>query len=295
MPTKIEWVVNPDGTQGETWNVSMGCTPVSKGCRNCYARTMIKRFAGKPGWPNSLEEVKLFPKRIELPFRWKKPKTIFVNSMSDLFHESVPMNYRLEVFDYAQQASLQNGHIFMFLTKRPRNMLDTVNRWLDGGICGAMPDSFWFGVSVENQETADARIPILLQTPVVKRFVSCEPLLGPLDFGYYWPCWRCVCGVETRVLDDDTYCNCDIWEMQDWQYQIGLDRVVVGAETGPGKRPMNLDWARSIRDQCLNAGVPFFFKKDSDGNRELDGKVWTGQHPQEKSSDNQTMNMAAWR
>lgn len=266
--TKIEWCT-------ATWNPIMGCTPISPGCRNCYARTMMARFAGQKGWPSSPGDITLFPERLEQPFRWKKPKTIFVCSTSDLFHGAVPFKFIASVFGVMAS---NPRHTFQVLTKRPSNMI----RWFNGMknrpinkslmmLSEYQVDSFanpsmvethisteWplpnvhIGVSAENQEMADERIPLLSNTPAAKRFVSLEPLLGPISLGDY-------------LIDKTKY-----------KLTIGNypDGVIVGAETGKGKRHMDLDWARYLRDQCVSTNVPFFFKKDSDRNHELDGEVW---------------------
>ncbi len=239
-PTAIEWVRNTDGTQGETWNPVTGCTKVSEGC----------------------DTVVLHPDRLGRPLRRRKPTTYFVNSMSDLFHDDVPDVFIADVFAVM---AIAERHTFQILTKRPGRMASIVRsrRFYElvtnavvqskNRLLGEWPVSnVWLGTSVENQKWADVRIPKLLQTPAAVRFLSCEPLLGPLDLaefvGHRGRCaerkyqsaqagdrWTCDCPVEPR-----------------W--------VIVGGESGPGARPMNPDWARSLRDQCVAAGVSFFFK-----------------------------------
>lgn len=293
MSTKIEWVKNEDGTQGETFNPVMGCTPISEGCTKCYSRAMIKRYKGSKGWPNSPEEVTLFPERLEKPFHWKKQKRIFVCSMSDLFHDDIPFEFIAAVFGVMAATP---RHTYMILTKRPARMLEFYKLvssfdWSASVECadqllssearnhpkgfsgpihckyGPDPDAPWplpnvhIGVSVENQATADERIPLLLQTPASKRFVSYEPALGPICFNVISKPQQGL--VKSSVMDRHGY-------------YCGIDQIICGAETGPGARPMDLDWARSVRDQCQAAGVPFFFKKNSNGNRKLDGIMHEG-------------------
>lgn len=230
MPTKIEWCMNPDGTRGEVWNPVTGCTKVSEGCAHCYAETIAKRFWGD----RKFSDVQCHEDRLEIPLHWKKPRRIFVNSMSDLFHPDVPFDFILRVWI---SMAMAKDHTFMILTKRPDRMNLFVNDWLPG-TWGLVTETFklldkpfkniWLGVTAENQKAADKRIPLLLQTPAVVRFVSCEPLLSSIN-----------------VL----------------QYIRGIDWVIVGGESGTNARPMHIDWARSLRDQCQDAGVPFFFKQ----------------------------------
>lgn len=244
--TKIEWTNN-------TWNPTTGCSKVSDGCKNCYAARMARRLAamGKPGYTalpwtaaNAAANVVCHPKRLEIPLRWRKPRRIFVDSMSDLFHEQVPDAFIERVFRIMM---LAGQHTYQILTKRPGRMLAWVTRWLDDACWPAtgcpmfsdgerMPGHIWLGVSVENQAAADERIPLLLRTPAAVRFLSCEPLLGPLNV--------------TRYLLDGAH---------KWEHRIHW--LIAGGESGPGARPMHPNWARSLRDQCQAAGVPFFFKQ----------------------------------
>jgi len=215
MSTKIEWCQNPDGTPGETWNPVTGCSKVSAGCANCYAERMVKRLAGRFGYPeNNPFAVTLQEDRLEQPLRWTKPRGVFVCSMGDLFHEDVGDLALQLVFSIMASAS---EHTFYVLTKRPERMRQWVRRlrWVRGVLplelppfraphlltCVAapqpdidvekaggvplevdwVPSNVWLGVSVENQAAADERIPLLLDTPAAVRFVSCEPLLGRVD------------------------------------------------------------------------------------------------------------------
>lgn len=220
--TKIEWT-------DKSWNPVTGCTPCSVGCQNCYAKRMARRLAGRCGYPAAPNEfaVTFHPGRLDEPLKWRKPRKIFVCSMSDLFHPHVRFPWRhriLLTIDRCPQ------HTFMLLTKRPGNMRYIFSR-------SAIRPNLWLGASICHSEDL-WEIPHLIATPAARRFVSFEPLLGPIH-------------ISDRLHS--------------------LDWVIVGAETGPGKRPMQLDWARSIRDQCQAAGVPFFFKRDSDGKNTLDG------------------------
>lgn len=231
--SKIEWT-------DATWNPVTGCTRVSEGCRNCYMARTVPRFGQDP-W-----KVVLHPDRLDHPIRWQKPRRIFVNSLSDLFHEDVPDEFIGKAFVTMAQA---NRHTFQILTKRPQRMLKLMKNPPSSFPCGMIAGSplpnVWLGVSVENQETADERIPILLQTPAAKRFISAEPLLGPVDLWsakYPWPDGKGGIGSA-------------------FAWGTGVKWVIAGGESGPGARPMHPDWARSIRDQCQAAGVPFFFKQ----------------------------------
>lgn len=256
MATKIEWA-------DETWNPVTGCTPISPGCKNCYAQRMARRLAGRHGYPEAPYhfDVTLHPDRLDQPLKWKKPRMIFVCSMSDLFHDDVPDDFIISVF--ARMTALRE-HSFQLLTKRPERMRDFVMRRVPG--IGAW-DNIWFGVTAENQAAANERIPPLLQIPAV-RFVSVEPMLGSVYLIPYLP--------EYDYRPTHEYYRALYPGMGDQPVKLrdGLDQVICGAETGPGKRPMKLDWARSIRDQCQEANVPFFFKCDSKGSRKLDGRLW---------------------
>ncbi len=234
VPTKIEWCTNPDGTKGETWNPITGCTPVSESCRNCYAKRMAKRLAGRCGYDKDTPfKVTLHPNRLDEPLKWRKPRRIFVCSMSDLFHESIHFEFIEEVFNIMDGC---DQHIFMVLTKRPQRMSEFINWYLKRcsddsvGLQYKLPTHIWLGVTVENQARADERIPVLLQIPAAVHFISHEPALGPIIYP-----------TEFLALGEKA-------------------GVFTGGETGPGARPMHPDWARLDRDQCQEAGVSFFFK-----------------------------------
>lgn len=230
MPTKssIEWTES-------TWNPVTGCSKVSPGCRHCYAERMAARLQamGQPSYANGFE-VTLQPHTLETPLRWKKPQVIFVNSMSDLFHEKVPEEYILEVFRVMNDA---HWHQFQILTKRPERLVE-----LDSRLPWA--PHIWMGVSVETA-AYKPRINLLRGTGAHLRFLSLEPLLGPLT------------PLELE----------------------GINWVIVGGESGPGARPMETSWVRDIRDQCVAERVPFFFKQWGGVNkkragRKLDRRTW---------------------
>ena len=207
--SSIEWTE-------ATWNPVTGCTQISPGCAHCYAKTFAERFRGVPGHPyENGFDLQLRPDRLDQPLRWKKPRSIFVNSMSDLFHEDVPEKYIREVFEVMESAS---HHRFQVLTKRSERLAEMA-------LSLPWPSNVWMGVSVENQRFT-CRVDDLRGTPAAVKFLSCEPLLGALDL--------------------------DLAEIH-W--------VIAGGESGPGARPMEPDWVRGVRDQCLSADVPFFFKQ----------------------------------
>ena len=199
-----------------TWNPVTGCTKVSPGCAHCYAETFAERFRGVPGHPYERGfDLQLRPERLRQPLDWKQPKLIFVNSMSDLFHEDIPLDFIRSVFDTMVAAS---QHTFQVLTKRSKRLAELAPDlpW---------PDNVWMGVSVENQRWT-TRIDDLRKVPAAIRFLSCEPLLGPLQLDL-----------------------------------TGINWVIVGGESGHRARPMKPAWARRIKEQCLLARVPFFFKQ----------------------------------
>lgn len=227
--TKIEWA-------DKVWNPVTGCTKVSDGCRNCYAERMAERF-----WKDrQFSDVQCHADRLKQPLSWKKPARVFVNSMSDLFHLDVDKDFIGDVFRNMEKTP---QHTFIILTKRPKEML----YWFNLMNAERYLPNVWLGVSVENQQTADERIPLLLKTPAAVRFVSCEPLLGPVDLSNNHP--EYLWGQDSRDGETD---------------QDPLDWVICGGESGPNARPMHPDWARSLRDQCQAAGVPFFFKQNGE-------------------------------
>jgi protein gp37 len=234
----IEWT-------DATWNPVTGCTKISAGCDNCYAARFSERFRGVPGHPFETGfDLTLRPERLLQPLAWTRPRMIFVNSMSDLFHKEIPAAYIAAVFDTMEKA---HWHTYQVLTKRSSLLQKFINaRYSDGNA----PAHMWFGVSVENQQTT-SRIAHLRQTRAAVRFLSIEPLLAPV-------------------------------------IKLGLENihwVIVGGESGPGARPIKPEWAIDIRDQCIKARVPFFFKQwggrsPKARGRLLEGKEWN-QFPQE--------------
>lgn len=263
--SKIEWTE-------ATWNPVRGCTKVSAGCRNCYAETFAERFRGVKGHPYERGfDVRLVPEALDLPLRWREPRRVFVNSMSDLFHPNVPDEYIDQVFAVM---ALADRHVFQVLTKRARRMVeyftdDPLLRWalIEGAAqkiyserTGEDPSlwlavhgplkNVWLGTSVENQAAADERIPHLLATPAAVRFLSCEPLLGPVDLTPYFrklatsgAGWKLTGGLALEIAD----------RVPDW--------VIVGGESGPKARPCDVAWVRSLVEQCRAAGVPAFVKQ----------------------------------
>ena len=226
--SSIEWTES-------TWNPSTGCTKVSLGCKHCYAERMALRLQamGNPNYMNGFK-VTIHRHMLELPLRWMNPKMIFVNSMSDLFHEQVPHWFIFKVFQTMNEA---DWHYFQVLTKRSER-LSTLNMQL------IWTSNIWMGVSVENQEHT-FRIDCLRQTGAKVKFISFEPLLGPM-----------------HKLNLE-----------------GIDWVIVGGESGPKARPMDMSWATDIRNKCQDAGVPFFFKQWGGMNkkkagRKLEGQIW---------------------
>ncbi len=227
-----------------TWNPVTGCDRVAAGCDNCYALTLAKRLKamgaekyqndGNPATSGPGFDVTIHPRSLAQPKRWKGPRTVFVNSMSDLFHARVPLSFIQDVFDVMEETP---QHTYQALTKRAHRMARVSEklRW---------PTNLWMGVSVESEDVVD-RIDHLRATPAATRFLSCEPLLGPLP-------------------------HLDLADI-DW--------VIVGGESGPRARPMDPQWARDIRDQCADAKTAFFFKQwgghtPKTNGRLLDGRTW---------------------
>lgn len=233
LGSEIEWTES-------TWNPVTGCTKVSPGCKHCYAERLAERLQAmeQPNYRNGFE-LTLQPHMLDKPLRWRKPQTIFVNSMSDLFHHLVPVDYIRQVFEVMAKA---HWHTFQVLTKRSERLAQIAPQlpW---------PRNVWMGVSVESMRYVE-RIKDLQGTRAALKFLSLEPLLGPLP---------------TLPL-------------------VGIDWVIVGGESGPGAREMHPAWATAIRDQCHIAGVPFFFKQWGGRNKKragrlLDGKTWDQMPP----------------
>lgn len=283
--TGIEWC-------DAAWNPVTGCSKVSPGCANCYAEGIARRFWGD----RSFREVQFHPERLDHPLRWRKPRKIFVNSMSDLWHESITDEQLDQIFAVM---ALTPQHSYQCLTKRPERMKEylgdcsVANRirkkafslYLSGHKLGH-PDAYtywlysedgkyfthykcpfplinvWIGASVENQKAADERIPLLLQTPAAVRFLSCEPLLGPIDLtriggdSFGWGRLDALNGLR-YVRANQTEGGCE-WETS---AVASVDWAIIGGESGSGTRPCNLAWIRSIVQQCRDTGVPCFVKQ----------------------------------
>lgn len=271
--SKIEWTRGDDGAAGATWNPVTGCDRVSEGCGlpryegdqtgGCYAEAFAERFRGVPG--HHFEhgfDLTLRPKMLTLPLRWRRPRRIFVNSMSDLFHTGVPDEYIAAVFAIMAAAP---QHTYQVLTKRHARMrallgdarfvdlvADQVTAHGRPALAHWPLPHVWLGVSIEDQHWADIRVPALLDTSAAVRFLSCEPLLGPVDLSrwlgleHYDSCWgeEMFAALAGRV-----------------GAAAGLHWVIVGGESGPDARPMHPDWARTLRDQCQAARVPYLFKQ----------------------------------
>ncbi len=252
--TKIEWA-------DKTWSPVTGCSPVSAGCANCFANRMSKRLAGRFGYPQDDPFTVTFHKdRIDEPDKWRKPKRVFVVSMGDLFHDDVT-DHQLE-WVFWKMANLTR-HTFLVLTKRVERAAGWLNNWIKiykhGGFLH-LPNVH-IGVSVEDQKTADERIPHLLRTPAAVRFISAEPLLGTIDLKPFLP-------HDFNKEPHCSWCEDCIHTGQDEGWKVTtedfhgpfLDGIILGGETGPRARPMHPDWVQSIRDQCVETETNFFFK-----------------------------------
>ena len=314
--TKIEWA-------DAVWNPITGCTPISPGCQNCYAKRMAQRLRGRCGYPKEDPfRVTMHLERFIEPLRWKKPRKVFVCSMGDLFHEDVKDDWILSAFvamglTYEHTGKMKEvspghytgiykpKHTFLILTKRPERMKEIIDRlyskdsdkeweskahhfaahlafeigsplpgnaifdfakWVEDGMPG-----LWIGVTAENQEQADKRIPILLQIPAAVRFVSVEPMLGAVDLSKWFDntiiCDHCGQRFDPSDLSQ-VFAHMTIPHQPIKQAEYsgskrinGLHWVICGGESGPGARPMHPDWVRNLRDQCQSANVPFFFKQ----------------------------------
>lgn len=242
--SKIEWT-------DETWNPVTGCSKVSAGCQNCYAERFAKRLQsmGVHKYRHGFK-VTLHEDTLDEPKKWRKPRRVFVNSMSDLFHEAVPREFIQRVFKVMES---HPQHQFQVLTKRPHRLSAEQCYYMS-----PRPDNVWIGTSVENQEVLQSRVAPLIYVDAKIRFLSIEPLIGKVSLDGW------------------------LFKMLDWTSMSGdvhsINWVIVGGESGPGARPMKADWARSIRDQCQAAGVPFFFKQwggfPKSKDRKLDGKIY---------------------
>lgn len=253
----IEWT-------DATWNPVAGCDPCSPGCKNCYAARMARRleamgqakYAGTAERRGSVDVftgvINLDESALPIPLKWRKPRRVFVNSMSDLFHDDVPFEFIRRVWRVMVTA---RQHTFQVLTKRPERMAHFLEHesevpamtGLKYGV-GWLPKNIWLGTSVEDQKRADERIPALLECPAAVRFLSCEPLLGPVDLSdAFGTCYH-------DATDGDTFTG-------DAPYNHGLHWVIVGGESGPKCRPCDPLWVRSVVRQCREAEVPVFVKQ----------------------------------
>lgn len=272
--SKIEWT-------DATWNCVTGCTKVSPGCDHCYAETFAERWRGVPGhhFENGFD-ITLRPERLEQPLRWKRPRRVFVNSMSDLFHKDIPDDFILQVFAVM---AVTPRHTYQVLTKRHGRMRSLLSRanfpeqvralaWsLDGHSARRVQwplPNVHLGVSVENQQWAEIRVPALMQTPAAVRFLSCEPLIGPVDLGigdphqghesddvFGWPRPRICLDCSDPDGEDS------IVHFRREPDACGISWVIVGGESGPGARPMSARWARTLVRECQSAEVPVFVKQ----------------------------------
>jgi protein gp37 len=228
--SRIEWTE-------ATWNPVTGCSKVSPGCAHCYAETFAERWRGVPGHPYEQGfDLRLWPQRLEVPLRWRRPRVVFVNSMSDLFHEDIPNDFVAQVFHVMVRAE---QHTFQVLTKRQERLAELAPQlpW---------PRNVWMGVTIENRRFVH-RADALREVPAAVRFISAEPLLGPLE-------------------------RLDL---------TGIDWLIAGGESGPRHRRIDPAWAAELRDRCQGEGVAFFFKqwggrRPKSGGRELDGREWDG-------------------
>lgn len=257
--TKIEWT-------DRTWNPATGCSHVSKGCDHCYARNMARRLKKMPATAHKYRNGFKYTEHtseLDKPLHWKKPSRIFVNSMSDVFHEKATDEFILKLFKVMEQCP---QHTFQILTKRPERLLELHERVIKGWL-----PNIHLGVSIESNEQADRLHQLWLFKNKwhgsfqhnIKLFVSCEPLIGPVD----------------KMLDI----------IKDWWPEPLVNQIIVGGESGHGARPMNIEWVREIQKECRTSNIPFFFKQwgahDCNGNKGnkkqngnlLDGKVWQQQ------------------
>lgn len=292
--TKIEWT-------DKTWNPVTGCTKVSTGCKHCYAERLFPRVYGQDRFPvpqadgsyvgnfrqRKFTDVKLHPDRLDAPLHWKKPRMIFVNSMSDLFHEDIPFEFIAEIFNTMSlfpvtcrkkdcehddpncfMGASEKNHTYQILTKRPKRALeffDNVGKYSDNlyGLGLSLEtntwplENVWLGISCENQATADERIPILLQVPAAVRFLSCEPLLEKINL-------------------KDALAGYPSWPRHKIYF---VDWVIVGGESGAGYRPMKPEWAKSIIEQCQAARVPVFMKQMA-GKKEIPEDLQIREYPE---------------
>lgn len=269
MATKISWC-------DETINPVVGCSKISAGCQNCYAENMARRLAAmgmeqykqvvQRNWPGADKwngKSAFVESELWKPHKWKKPRSIFVSSMGDMFHETVNIKWQLDVLDMVYGCP---QHTFIMLTKRPSNMKLVIDAYAKEN--GILPNLV-LGVTAENQAMADARITVLLQIPAAKRFLSVEPMVGPVDLSRYLTCDHKACNDYGTGPCDPAPCP-----------SRAIAGVILGGESGQKGRRMEPLWAMNVRDQCAAAGVPFMFKQWNHENRnevdETTGFPWLG-------------------
>lgn len=245
--SKIEWTEH-------VWNPVTGCTPISPGCANCFAKRMASRLRGRFGYPfNNPFKPTFHVDKINLPYLRKKPTTFFVCSMGDLFHEDIPTD---TIYAIIKRMGVASQHTYKILTKRPRRMCEYFTKYKPG-------KNVHLGVTVCNNDERD-KIDYLLHTPAAVRFVSAEPMLSELDIEPYLTPRECtLCETEKCDSYGDSECRAAGNEPN-----AKIDGVICGCESGPKRRPTNIDWIRGLRDQCVDAGVPFFLKQ-----MEIKGKL----------------------
>ena len=266
--TTIEWTKGPNGEKGFTFNPWEGCQKVGPGCDHCYAETRNARFAGGTAinWGPGAPRRRTSDANWRMPLKWNREAErtgvrprVFCASLADVFDNEVPCEWRRDLFDLIRRCENLD---FLLLTKRVGNVTRMLQElasmlrsehgacadllaWIEQWLAGNPPPNVWLGATVVNQEEADRDIPKLLAVPAAKRFLSMEPLLGPVDLNYVRQRIQAQRSQLARAINGETW----------------LDWVIVGGESGPGARPMSPDWARSIRDQCEEAGVPFLMKQ----------------------------------
>lgn len=273
--SKIEWC-------NHSWNPWIGCQKISPACDNCYAESWDKRYEGGKHWGPKAPRRRTSPGNWNKPLKWNRDAEkagtrprVFCASLADVFDNNVPISWRADLWTLIDMTPNLD---WLLLTKRPQNIKKMMGAW------DRFPDNVWLGVTVENQEEADRRIPHLLSVPAAIHFLSCEPLLGPVNLVE-----MVSNGNIANALTGDIYFS----QINLIKNLENIDWVIAGGESGPGARPMHPDWVRGLRDQCLAAGVPFLFKQWEGRNqsdiklkgRELDGKVWD-EYPNGKNRRN---------
>jgi protein gp37 len=324
--TSIEWTRGSDGTPGATWNPTTGCTKIAAGCAKCYIeRTPAFRIAGRK-FVNGRTDIRLHHDRLDTPLRWRKPRKVFVNSLSDLFHEEIPDDFIAAVFN---TMALAQRHTFQVLTKRPERAAALIPQFAvahtarDGS--GWPLPNVWIGTSIANQADADRNIPNLLQIPAAVRFVSAEPLIGPVDLhlrglrealterheivpppigfeGVPFVGNRCKnCGFMPGACDIAEFAGSRCLRCDVLLSRCLIDWVITGGESGPGARPCNVEWIRSIVAQCKAADVPVFVKQlgakpilPMDGESWFDGRNFHDGAVMLRPRDKKGGDMAEW-